>query len=182
MFLLYIDNTKRDAWWRFDHYKIKDEINMVVEIVRNDFKIIIAPDNIANQVRSSSTEYPWGIIMTSGDVLYVTDEEQAKIAEVLKYRDEQIEKLIKNTDSIIEELDVLNGTATSINTKAESIKTNTAGTKSNTDTIKANSEAIKTNTANTYDQTKANGTLLSQIKTVCDNIYSWVRSHYAYSN
>lgn len=148
---------------------------MVVEIIRNDFKIVIIPDNIANLVRSTSPEYSWSVVMTSSDVIYLTDAEYEKVAESLKLRDEQIEKLIKNTDSIIEELDALNDTATSINTKAESIKTNTAGTKLNTDTI-------KTNTANTHDQIKANGTILSQIKSVCDNIYSWVRSHYIYSN
>lgn len=161
---------------------MKGDNIMVVEITRNDFKVIIVPDSVANLVRSTSSEYPWGIVMTSGDVIYLTDAEYEKVAEALKLRDEQIDTLIKNTDSIIEELEALNGTASSINTKAESIKTNTAGTKSNTDTIKANSEAIKTNTGNIYDQTKTNGTLLGQIKSVCDNIYSWVRSHYIYSN
>lgn len=134
---------------------------MVIEITRNDYKVIIVPDNITNLVRSSSTEYPWGIIMASGDILYITDSEQEKVAEALRLRDEQIDKLIKNTDTIIGELGTLNGTASSINT-------NTAGTKTNTDGI--------------LTQTRSNGTLLSQIKSVCDNIYSWVRSHYAYSN
>lgn len=161
---------------------MKGDNFMVVEITRNDYRVIIIPDNVANLVRSTSSEYPWGVVMTSGDVIYLTDAEYEKVAEALRLRDEQIDNLIRNTDSIIEELDVLNGTASSINTKTESIKTSTAGIKSNTDTIKTNSEAIKTNTGNTYDQTKANGTLLSQIKTVCDNIYSWVRSHYIYSN
>lgn len=134
---------------------------MVVEIIRNNYKIVVIPDNIVNQIKSTSPEYPWGIVMNSGDVLYVTDEEQERIAEALKLRDEQIDTLIKNTDTIIEALDVLNGTAASIDS-------NTAGTKSNT--------------ANIYDQTRSNGTLLSQIKSVCDNIYSWVRSHYIYQN
>ena len=134
---------------------------MVVEITRNDYKIIVVPDNVANLIRSTSSEYPWGVVMVSGDILYITDAEQEKVAEALRLRDEQIEKLIANTGTIISELNTLNGTATSID---------------------SNTSATKTNTANIYSQTKSNGTLLSQIKSVCDNIYSWVRSHYAYSN
>lgn len=134
---------------------------MVVEITRQDYKIVIIPDNVVNQVRSTSSEYPWGIIMASGDILYITDEEQKLVAAALRLRDEQMEKLIENTDTIIAELGTLNGTASSINS-------NTAGTKANT--------------AGILTQTQSNGTLLSQIKSVCDNIYSWVRSHYAYSN
>ena len=134
---------------------------MVVEITRNDYKIIVVPDNVTNLIRSTSSEYPWGIVMASGDILYITDAEQEKVAEALRLRDEQLEKLIANTNTIIGELNTLNGTATSID---------------------SNTSATKTNTANIYSQTKSNGTLLSQIKSVCDNIYSWVRSHYAYSN
>ena len=99
--------------------------------------------------------------MVSGDILYITDSEHEKVMEVLRLHNEQIEKLIKNTDRIIGELTTLNGTVTSID---------------------SNTTATKTNTANIYSQIKSNGTLLSQIKSVCDSIYSWVRSHYAYSN
>lgn len=134
---------------------------MVVEITRNDYKIIVVPDNVTNLIRSTSSEYPWGVVMASGDILYITDAEQEKVAEALRLRDEQIEKLIANTGTIISELNTLNGTATSID---------------------SNTSATKSNTTNIYSQTKSNGTLLSQIKSVCDNIYSWVRSHYAYSN
>lgn len=134
---------------------------MVVELIRDDYKIVIVPDNIVNQIKSTSPEYPWGIVMNSGDILYVTDEEQSRIADALKLRDEQIDTLIKNTDTIIDELNTLNSTAISIDT-------NTSGTKANT--------------AGILTQTQSNGTLLSQIKSVCDNIYSWVRSHYVYTN
>lgn len=134
---------------------------MVVEITRGDYSIVIVPDNVVNQIKSTSSEYPWGIVMASGDILYITDAEQKKVAEALRLRDEQIEKLIKNTDTIIGELNTLNGTANSIN---------------------SNTGATKTNTANIFTQTQSNGTILSSIKQVCDNIYSWVRSHYAYSN
>ena len=113
---------------------------MVVEITRNDYKIIVVPDNVANLIRSTSSEYPWGVVMVSGDILYITDAEQEKVAEALRLRDEQIEKLIANTGTIIGELNTLNGTATSID---------------------SNTSATKTNTANIYSQTKSNGTLLS---------------------
>lgn len=142
---------------------------MVIELKRGDNIIIITPDNIAYIVKTPYCETtPWGIVTSSERVVYITDEEKIKVDEALRLRDEQIDKLIKNTDSIINELDQLNNTSDQIKSNTGSIVTSSSNTASNTSQI--------------LTQTKSNGTILSQIKSVCDNIYSWVRSHYAYSN
>lgn len=136
---------------------------MVVEIVRDNRIVTIIPDNVVHMIHSSyCKETPWGCVMSSGDIVYITEAEKEKVDEALRFRDEQIKQLIENTATIITELGTLNRTASSING-------NTAATATNTG-------ATVTNTASILSQTRSNGTLLGQIKSVCDNILSWIRS------
>lgn len=108
-------------------------------------------------------------MMNSGDIVYITEAEKVKVDEALRLRDEQIEKLIKNTQSIINELTTLNGTASSIDN-------NTTETASNTRNIAMSASNAASNTSSILSQTRSNGTLLSQIKSVCDSILAWVRN------
>lgn len=136
---------------------------MVVEITRDNRIVTIVPDNVVHMVRSPyCNETPWGCVMSSGDIVYITEEEKVLVDEALRLRDEQINQLIENTATIITELGTLNSTASSINS-------NTANTANNTGTTATNSASI-------LAQTKANGTLLGQIKSVCDNILAWVKN------
>lgn len=143
---------------------------MVVEIVRDNRIITIVPDNVVHMVLSPyCKETPWGCMMNSGDIVYITEAEKVKVDEALRLRDEQIEKLIKNTQSIINELTTLNGTASSIDN-------NTTETASNTRNIAMSASNAASNTSSILSQTRSNGTLLSQIKSVCDSILAWVRN------
>lgn len=134
---------------------------MVVNITRGKDVITVCPDNIVciRKATISGSNYIYSCVSTSGDTIYLTEEEMEKVREALRLRDEQIEKLIKNTTTIINELNTLNNTS-------NQISSNTAGTKQNTGAI--------------YNQSQENGRLLSSIKNVCDNILSWVRNHYPY--
>ena len=136
---------------------------MVVEILRDNRIVTIVPDNVVHMVRSPYCgETPWGCVMSSGDIVHITEDEKKLVDEALRLRDEQIGKLIENTATIIEELNTLNGTAASIDG-------NTAATAANTGTTATNSTSI-------LAQTRSNGTLLTQIKDICSNILSWVRN------
>lgn len=92
---------------------------MVVEITRDNRIVTIVPDNVVHMVHMVHSPYcketPWGCVMSSGDIVYITEDEKKNVDEALRLRDEQIEKLIENTTTIIEELGTLNGTAVSIN-------------------------------------------------------------------
>lgn len=134
---------------------------MVVNITRGKDEISVCPDNIVciRKASVSGSKYIYSCVSTSGDTIYLSEEEMEKVREALRLRDEQLDKLIKNTTTIINELNTLNSTS-------NQISSNTAGTKQNTGA--------------TYNQSQENGRILSSIKNVCDNILSWVRNHYPY--
>ena len=130
---------------------------MVVEIQRDNRIITIVPDNIMHMVSSPyNKETPWGCVMSSGDIVYLNEEEKLGVDAALRLRDEQIEQLLKDTATIIGELNSIN---------------------SNTVTTASNTASTASNTSQILSQERSNGTLLSQIKTVCDNILSWIRSN-----
>lgn len=129
---------------------------MVVKLVRPQGDLIINPDNIINIVKSSfGQELAWSVVMASGDIVYINEDEMLSLEEALGLRDKQIQNLIDNTQAIIENLEHLNITSSSID---------------------STTDGIKTTTNNIYSQTKTNSTLLSNIKSVCDNILSWIRA------
>lgn len=149
---------------------------MIVKLSRPQGDLIIIPDNVVNITKSSfEKELVWGVVMSSGDIVYINEDEMLLLEDALGLRDKQIQNLIDNTETIINNLEQLNVTSSSIDDHSANIETTSSA-------IKSTTGEIKTITNNIYTQTKSNGTLLTNIKSVCDGILSWVKSHYPYSN
>lgn len=138
---------------------------MILTIERPDNTITIVPDNIVciNKYHKTSSPYKWALVGTSGDILYITDEEKLIVDNALRLRDIQMTTLIDNTYSIINELDELNGTTHNID-----------GT---TNVIKNHANDIKNSNSQILTETRENGNLLERIRQTCNDILNWLRNH-----